>query len=74
MPAERPVAAEPPKLAVSAVVPCYNEAESVELAYQRIASELERYGDGGVIFVDDGSTDATLERVKALAAADQRVK
>jgi polyisoprenyl-phosphate glycosyltransferase len=74
MPAERPVAAEPPKLAISAVVPCYNEAESIDLAYERITRELERYGDVEVLFVDDGSTDATLERVRALAAADQRVK
>jgi len=74
IPAERPVVAELPKLDISAVVPCYNEAESVDLAYERITRELERYGDVEVIFVDDGSTDATLERVRALAAADQRVK
>jgi polyisoprenyl-phosphate glycosyltransferase len=74
MPAERPVAADSPKLEISAVVPCYNEAESVDLAYERITRELERYGDVEVIFVDDGSTDATLERVRALAAADPRVK
>jgi hypothetical protein len=73
MPAERPVAAELPKLDISAVVPCYNEAESIDLAYQRITRELERYGDVEVVFVDDGSTDATLERVRALAAADRRV-
>ena len=74
MPAERPVAAELPKLDISAVVPCYNEAESVDLAYERITRELERYGDVEVIFVDDGSTDATLERLRALAAADPRVR
>ena len=74
IPAERPVVAELPKLDISAVVPCYNEAESVDLAYEQITRELERYGDVEVIFVDDGSTDATLERVRALAAADQRVK
>lgn len=56
------------------MVPCYNEAESIDLAYQRITRELERYGDLEVVFVDDGSTDATLERVRALAAADRRVK
>jgi glycosyltransferase involved in cell wall biosynthesis len=74
MPAEQPVAAELPKLDISAVVPCYNEAESIDLAYERITRELERYGDVEVLFVDDGSTDATLERVRALAAADPRVK
>jgi polyisoprenyl-phosphate glycosyltransferase len=67
-------AAEPPALELTAVVPCYNEADSVDLAYQRITRELERYGDIELLFVDDGSTDATLERIKELAAADRRVK
>jgi glycosyltransferase involved in cell wall biosynthesis len=72
-PAERAVTGPLP-LELTAVVPCFNEAGSVDLAYQRIVHELERYDDLELLFVDDGSTDATLERIRSLAAADRRVK
>jgi glycosyltransferase involved in cell wall biosynthesis len=59
---------------LTAIVPCHNEAENVERAYVEIKRELARYGDAELLFVDDGSTDATLERVKRLAALDPNVK
>ena len=52
---------------VSLVVPCYNEAENVE-AFQNAVitafsnSELEYE----IVFVDDGSTDATYHNLKKL--------
>ncbi len=66
--------AEPaPRLALTAVVPCYNEGGNVERAYAEITAELDRYGGLELLFVDDGSRDDTLARIKALAAADPRV-
>ena len=59
---------------LTAIVPCHNEAENVERAYREIKRELARYGGAELLFVDDGSTDATLERVKRLAALDPNVK
>ena len=46
---------------VSIVVPVYNEAESLEQLYQEIAQAFERLPDAQfeVIFVDDGSQDAS---------------
>jgi biotin carboxylase len=58
---------------VTAVVPCCDEADGIDLAYQRIAAELSRYDDVELLFVDDGSTDGTLDRIKAFAHADRRV-
>src|SRR6185312_15965934 len=59
---------------LSMVVPLYNEAAGLPLLHQRI-SELairlrQRYGLGcEVVYVDDGSVDATLAIARGLAAA-----
>ena len=57
------------------VVPCYNEAEVVERFCAELAGVLERLDLAWrVCFVDDGSTDTTLERLNRLAAADHRLR
>lgn len=52
---------------LSLIVPCYNEAENVA-AFQKAAQEA--FADCGydyeIIFVDDGSTDATLHELRKL--------
>ena len=57
---------------LSVVVPCYNEADNIEPFYDEVVAELGAL-DLELVFVDDGSTDGTLARVKELAAADERV-
>ena len=57
---------------LSVVVPVYNEELNVEELYQRLARVLEG-DDVEFIFVDDGSTDATHQRLTALAATDARL-
>jgi glycosyltransferase involved in cell wall biosynthesis len=49
--------------AVSIVVPLYNEEENVPLLQQELAAALAGI-DHEIIFVDDGSTDQTLLRLK----------
>ncbi|MBI5728696.1 MAG: glycosyltransferase [Candidatus Magasanikbacteria bacterium] len=52
---------------ISIVVPVYNEEENVDLLYQKIVSAMYAMGeDFEVIFVDDGSTDQTVARLKSL--------
>jgi glycosyltransferase involved in cell wall biosynthesis len=63
----------PARGGLSVVVPCFNEADNVEPAYREIVTELGEY-DVEVLFVDDGSTDRTLDLVRGLAAADPRVQ
>jgi glycosyltransferase involved in cell wall biosynthesis len=54
------------------VVPCYNEAAGLQWAYEELIKELSRY-DVEVLFVDDGSTDGTLDLIKGFAESDTRV-
>jgi dolichyl-phosphate beta-glucosyltransferase len=46
------------------VVPCYNEAS--RLPQRRFVEALERYGWLRLLFVDDGSTDATASTLRAV--------
>ncbi len=52
----------------SVVVPMLNEAGNVEPMAREIAAACAPLGDFEAIFVDDGSTDATPERIAALQA------
>jgi glycosyltransferase involved in cell wall biosynthesis len=61
---------------VSVVVPFYNEAGGVEPFYAELAAALgplERYRFE-IVCVDDGSSDATLAELVALAERDARVR
>lgn len=61
-----------PKLCV--VIPCYNEEESIPVLVERLTPVLEA-GTGGlwsILFVDDGSRDATARLMWELNAKDSR--
>jgi glycosyltransferase involved in cell wall biosynthesis len=58
---------------ISVVVPVYNEELNIDELYQRLASVLAG-PDVEFLFVDDGSTDGTHGRLRALAAGDYRVR
>lgn len=58
---------------LSIVVPCYNEAACVGLFVQAVTQESLPVAVE-FVFVDDGSTDETLARIKALAMRDERVR
>lgn len=60
---------------ISVVVPCYNEEESIGLFYNEIilvAKEMDYEFE--FIFINDGSLDGTLEKLKDLSKIDERVK
>ena len=61
---------------ISAIVPCYNEEESLPLFYEeicRVQREAKTF-ELEMIFVDDGSRDGTLGVLRELAAKDSRVR
>lgn len=58
------------------VVPCYNEAEILPLFHETLTGVLETIAglEHEVLYVDDGSTDDTLEVLNELGAEDARVR
>ncbi|MGX7826267.1 glycosyltransferase family 2 protein [Actinokineospora sp. 24-640] len=58
---------------LTAIVPCYNEGAQVDVAYREVCDALGAIDDLELLFVDDGSSDDTLERIKRIAGADPRV-
>ncbi len=64
----------PSRLSLTAIIPSYNEVTAIEAAYRQVKEALACYGDVELLFVDDGSTDGTLERIKRLAADDPSVR
>ncbi|MER7276945.1 glycosyltransferase family 2 protein [Dactylosporangium sp. NPDC000244] len=58
---------------LTVVVPCLDEEENIGPVYEEIVTELAGFDDLEILFVDDGSTDETLDRIRSLAARDRRV-
>ncbi len=50
---------------ISVVIPCFNEEGNVKLIYDRLIETLKNY-KLELIFVNDGSTDKTLENLKKI--------
>jgi polyisoprenyl-phosphate glycosyltransferase len=60
---------------ISIVTPCYNEVENIQELCERIAATMSRLPyDYEHIFIDNASTDATVEKIKAIAKDDKKVK
>lgn len=68
MPAERPL--------VSIVSPVYQEEEGIEEFHRRLVAAMEGVADDvafEVVYINDGSTDRSLELLQKIAADDDRV-
>ncbi len=58
---------------LSVVIPLYNEADNVGPLYEELTAALAQVGQSyEVIVVDDGSRDASFERLKAIHERDGR--
>jgi polyisoprenyl-phosphate glycosyltransferase len=62
-------------IALSVIIPVYNEEKNVNLLYDRLHSVVLSLGENyEFIFINDGSKDKTLLHVKELASRDSSVK
>lgn len=61
---------------ISIIVPCYNEQETLPLFYEEIIKIAEAMNENRFefLFVDDGSSDGTLDKLKKLSLIDSRVR
>lgn len=62
---------------ISIVVPCFNEEETIPIFYEevnKIGDKLKEKADLEFVFVNDGSKDKTLLKLRELAKKDKRVR
>ncbi|HMN33885.1 MAG TPA: glycosyltransferase family 2 protein [Chiayiivirga sp.] len=65
---------QPTRPTLAVVVPAYNEAAVLPRFHARLAAVLDGLdASGSIIYVDDGSRDATWRIIEELAATDARV-
>ncbi len=59
----------------SVVAPIFNELENIPELYRRVRDVMTATGETWeLVLVDDGSTDGSTERIRALAKEDNRVR
>ncbi|HEU5285186.1 MAG TPA: glycosyltransferase family 2 protein [Sphingomicrobium sp.] len=64
---------------LSVIVPVKDEQDAIEPFVARVRAVIEALPDPAsgsfeILFIDDGSTDATMEKIRAAHAADKRVR
>lgn len=63
------------KLNISIIIPCYNEEGNIHKVYHNIKGHMpEEVNSYELIFVNDGSTDSTGEKIEQLRQLDSHVK
>ena len=58
---------------ISVIVPAFNEEQNLPILADRLKSALSSYPAFELIFVDDGSTDGTLNIIRQLHSQDEKI-
>ena len=61
---------------ISIISPCFNEQQNIQELYSRVVKAMESYPeyDFEYLFIDNASTDQTVDYLRDIAAKDFRVK
>lgn len=63
------------KITVSVVIPIFNEEKNISLLYTRLVKTLSKISKSyEVIFIDDGSIDKSLQKLKNLRKKNKKIK
>lgn len=64
------------KKKISVIVSCYNEEESLPLFYKEMNKVMEEMANNEfeLVFINDGSSDKTLDVIKSLREKDTRIR
>lgn len=60
---------------LSIIIPCFNENENIEPLYRELKPILDGLGESyEIIYIDDGSSDGSIESIRELSSQDPAVK
>ncbi len=60
---------------LSVVIPCFNEEENAAAIGAAVIAQMDKVSaDYEIIFIDNGSSDRTVEIIRALCAANKRIR
>lgn len=62
---------------ISIIVPCFNEEEGIEKFYietKKVIDQINNKYDYELLFIDDGSKDETLNKVKKIRQNDENIR
>lgn len=60
---------------ISVVIPAFNEETNIKILAEKVVEQLKAFKDDyEIIFVDDGSSDGTTDKVKELREQDSHIK
>lgn len=64
------------KKLLSIISPCYNEEGNIDELYKRVSQVFSQYPQYNFeyLFIDNASTDNTIDKLKDLASKDKRIK
>lgn len=59
---------------LSIVIPAFNEEENIEVIYQELVEVLKDTEKYEIIFINDGSSDNTFQKIKDLSQKNSKIK